>query len=213
MIIRGHSLLVLGRTEEALADLTDALAKYRATGAVTVVPLVRTWFAEALGKAGRPTEGLEQLDEAERQIEATQERWTEADMYRVRGELLITVGDPVSAEKCLQKAIAVARGQSAKLWEVRAATCLARLWRDQGKRAEARDLLAPIYGWFTEGFDTPFCKRPRHSSTSWRREPVEWPGDFPVWPIAAAECATARPQLAKADTAFQGASVGRPTEP
>ena len=76
-------------------------------------------------------------------------------MYRVRGELLITLGDPVAAEKCLQKAIAVARGQSAKLWEVRAATCLARLWRDQGKRAEARDLLAPIYGWFTEGFDTP----------------------------------------------------------
>ena len=69
-MIRGHSLSMLGRTEEALADLTDALAKYRATGAVTVVPLVRTWFAEALGKAGRPTEGLEQLDEAERQIES-----------------------------------------------------------------------------------------------------------------------------------------------
>ena len=155
LMCRGHSLSMLGRTEEAVADLTDALAKYRATGAVTVVPLVRTWFAEALGKAGRPTEGLEQLDEAERQIEATQERWTEADMYRVRGELLITVGDPVAAEKCLQKAIAVARGQSAKLWEVRAATCLARLWQDQGKRAEARDLLAPIYDWFAEGLHTP----------------------------------------------------------
>ncbi len=152
---RGHSLSVLGRTEEALPDLTDALAKYRATGAVTVVPLVRTSLAEALGKAGRLMEGLEQLDEAERQIEATQERWTEADMYRVRGELLITVGDPVAAEKCLQKAIAVARGQSAKLWELRAAMCLARLWRDHDKRTEARDLLAPIYGWFTEGLDTP----------------------------------------------------------
>ena len=75
-------------------------------------------------------------------------------MHRLRGELLVVVDDPVAAEASLHQAIAVARRQSAKLWELRAATSLARLWRDQGKHIEARDLLAPIYGWFTEGFDT-----------------------------------------------------------
>ena len=79
----------------------------------------------------------------------------EADLHRVRGELLISVGDPTAAEAAFQQAIAVARRQQAKLWELRAATSLARLWRDEGKAAEARDLLAPVYSWFTEGFDTP----------------------------------------------------------
>jgi predicted ATPase len=118
------------------------------------VPAIRTSLAEALGKANCWHEGLKELDAAAHQIEATKERWTEADMYRVRGELLIDSGNPVEAEKCLHQAIAVARHQSAKLWEIRAATSLARLWGDQGKRTEAHDLLAPIYGWFSEGFDT-----------------------------------------------------------
>jgi len=93
-----------------------------------------------------------------RQIEATKERWSESDMHRVRGELLIAVGDAVVAEKSLYQAIGVARLQSAKLFELRAAGSLARLWRDQDKRTEARDLLAPIYNWFTEGLDTPVLK-------------------------------------------------------
>jgi predicted ATPase len=76
-------------------------------------------------------------------------------MYRARGELLVAIGDFAAAEASFHQATAVARRQSAKLWELRAATSLAQLWRDQGKRTEARDLLAPIYGWFTEGFDTP----------------------------------------------------------
>jgi predicted ATPase len=115
-------------------------------------------LAGALGNAGRPTEGLNQLNEAVRQIEATKERWSESDVHRVRGELLIAVGDAVVAEKSLYQAIGVARRQSAKLFELRAAASLARLWRDQDKRTEARDLLAPIYNWFTEGFDTPVLK-------------------------------------------------------
>jgi len=86
------------------------------------------------------------------------ERWSESDVHRVRGELLIAVGDAVVAEKSLYQAIGVARRQSAKLFELRAAASLARLWRDQDKRTEARDLLAPIYNWFTEGFDTPVLK-------------------------------------------------------
>ena len=82
-------------------------------------------------------------------------------MHHARGELLISLGDSVLAEQSLQRAIAVARSQTAKLYEVRAATGLARLWRDQGKHAEARDLFAPIYHWFTEGFDTPVLREAR----------------------------------------------------
>jgi predicted ATPase len=153
--IRGWCLSMSGQVEEGVELLMEALANFRATGAVTFVPFFLTMLAGALGNAGRPTEGLKQLNEAVRQIEVTEERWSEADMHRVRGELLIAVGDAVAAEKSFYRAIGVAQRQSAKLFELRAATSLARLWRDQGKRAEARDLLAPIYGWFTEGFDTP----------------------------------------------------------
>jgi predicted ATPase len=152
--IRGWCLSASDRVEEGLDLLTEALANFRATGAVTTVPFFLTMLAGALGNAGRPTEGLKQLDEAVRQIEATDERWSEADLHRVRGELLIAVGDAVVAEKSLYQAIGVARRQSAKLFELRAATSLARLWRDQGKSAEGYDLLAPVYGWFTEGLDT-----------------------------------------------------------
>jgi predicted ATPase len=106
------------------------------------------------GKPGRPSEGLQCLDEAMRQVEATQERWAEAQMYCVRGELFIAVRDFAAAEASIHQAIAVARQQQAKSWELRAAMSMARLWRDQGKRQQAHDLLAPIYGWFTEGFDT-----------------------------------------------------------
>jgi predicted ATPase len=81
--------------------------------------------------------------------------FTERETHRLRGELLVVVDDPVAAEASLHQAIAVARRQSAKLWELRGATRLARLWRDQGKRTEARDLLAPVYNWFREAFDTP----------------------------------------------------------
>jgi predicted ATPase len=122
----------------------------QATGALTTIPSYRTSLAQALVK-----DGLAQLDEAERQIDATQERWAEADVHHLRGELLVSLGDSALAEQSLWRAISVARSQTAKLYEVRAATSLAYLWRDQGKRNEARDLLAPIYGWFTEGFDTP----------------------------------------------------------
>jgi len=156
--IRGWCLSASGRVEEGLELLTEGLANIRATGAVTSVPFFLTMLAGALGNAGRPTEGLEQLNEAVRQIEATKEHWSESDVHRVRGELLIAVGDAVVAEKSLYQAIGVARRQSAKLFELRAAASLARLWRDQDKRTEARDLLAPIYNWFTEGFDTPVLK-------------------------------------------------------
>lgn len=152
---RGCCLSISGRSDQAIPLITEAVNAYQAIGAVTAVPMFLTSLAEALGKAGRLSEGLEKLNDAARQIEANQEGWTEADMHRVRGELLIGIGDLETAEQSFHQAIAVAKRQSAHFWELRAATSLARLWRDRGKCNEARDLLAPIYGWFTEGFDTP----------------------------------------------------------
>ena len=122
------------------------------------VPNFLRLLADCYRRVGQPKEGLKYLDEAAheaaRQIEATEEHSTAAEMHRLRGELLIAVGDPMAAEVSFRQAIAVAGRQKAKLWELRAAMSMARLWRDQGKRDEARDLLAPVYGWFTEGFDT-----------------------------------------------------------
>src|SRR5215831_11850475 len=111
---------------------------------------------DAFQKAGRIAEGLSLLDEGLRQADESGVRWCEAELYRVKGQLLLR-GDherePV--ERCLGKALAIARQQDAKFWELRAATDLARLWRDENRGDEARDLLAPVCSWFTEGFDTP----------------------------------------------------------
>ena len=112
-------------------------------------------LAEAQAKAGQPEEGLDTLDEALALVEQTDERHWEAELHRVQGELLLMQGDDAEAEASLHKAIEVARGQSAKSWELRATTSLARLWQEQGRIDEARQMLAEIYGWFTEGFDTP----------------------------------------------------------
>jgi predicted ATPase len=130
----------------------------RATGSFLHKPTWLMSLAEAYGKAGRPKDGLNELEEAARQIDATEERWAESNLHRIRGELLMAVGNLAEAEASFRQAIETARRQSAKLWELRAATSLARLWRDRGKYNEARDLLAPIYNWFTEGLDTPVLR-------------------------------------------------------
>jgi predicted ATPase len=103
---------------------------------------------------GQPADGLNCLAEAARIIETTEERNGEAELHRSRGDLLNATGDPSAAERSYHQALAVARLQSAKPLELRASLSLARLWCKQDRRGEARDLLAPIYGWFTEGFDT-----------------------------------------------------------
>ena len=104
---------------------------------------------------GQPLEGLDHLAEAAEIIETTEERAFEAELHRSRGNLLRAASDRSAAERSYHQALAIATRQSAKLWELLAAVNLARLWRDQGKRTEARELLAPIHDWFTEGFDTP----------------------------------------------------------
>jgi class 3 adenylate cyclase/predicted ATPase len=157
-VFRGWALTGSGQTTEGIALLDTGVAAYRATGAVTEVPFYLTLLAEAEGEAKEWDEGLGHLAEAERLIAETEERWAEAELYRVRGELLRTGHDPAAAEQSFSRAIGIAKQQSAKFWELRAAISLARLWQEQGKRDAARDLLAPIYGWFTEGFDTPLLK-------------------------------------------------------
>ena len=117
-------------------------------------------LAEVYGQTGQADQGLNALAEALELVEKTDERWWESEVHRLKGVLLISrpARDMVVAEECFTRSIAVAQRQSAKSLELRAAMSLARLWRDQSRAAKARDLLAPIYGWFTEGFDTPDLK-------------------------------------------------------
>jgi predicted ATPase len=113
--------------------------------------------AEAEGRAGRVEAGLGLAADALGRAGRLRARWSEADLHRLRGDLLLLLSEPQrpEAEVSFRRALAIAGEQNAKMWELRAATGLARMWRDQGRRAEARDLLASVYGWFTEGFDTP----------------------------------------------------------
>jgi predicted ATPase len=115
-------------------------------------------LASAHGRVGEPTVGLGLLNDAIHMAEETEERVFEAELHRLRGEFLIQLGQALEAENEFHRSIAIAHKQEVRMWELRAAVSLAHLSRDQGRRAEARELLAPIYGWFTEGFDTPDLK-------------------------------------------------------
>jgi len=146
----------LGHPEEGARLIREALTAYRANGALVSVPTRLTWLAEAQALGGAPADGLRTIKEA-LTVNPTERYWC-PETLRLRGEIRRRQDEEELAEADFRDAIALAREMSAKAWELRAATSLARLWRDQGKRAKARDLLAPIYGWFTEGFDTPDLK-------------------------------------------------------
>ena len=154
LIYRGWSMSALGELEEGYGMIAKGLALARTTESVAYQTMPLILLAEACSKLGRTTEGLNYLTEADQIIETTNERFHEAELHRVRGDLFQRMGNLAGAGRSYQEAIAVAKRQSAKVFELRASTSLARLWRDQGKRKEARDLLAPVYSWFTEGFDT-----------------------------------------------------------
>jgi class 3 adenylate cyclase/predicted ATPase len=160
VVIRGWALAAGGRAEDGIAVIRRGLADYRATGAELFSPYFLALLADAYGRADQAAIGLSLLADALDGVERTGVRWIEAELHRLRGELRLALPEPdqSEADACFRRALAVAHKQQAKLWEVRAATSLARLWRDQRKRKEAHDLLAPIYGWFTEGLDTPDLK-------------------------------------------------------
>jgi predicted ATPase len=167
----GTALAMLGQVQEGMAQMRAGIAFCRSTDVWIYLPAALGALAEAQAKTGRPGEGLTTLDEALALVEETDERHWEAELYRLKGELLSTQsmqGDEVEAEaslheaeSCFKHAIAVARRQQAKSWELRATTSLARLWQKHGKVDEARQMLADVYGWFTEGFDTPDLQHAR----------------------------------------------------
>ena len=155
---RGASLIALGQGQEGLSLITRGMAGIRATGAVTGTPDLLMMLAGAYARLGKPVDGLNCLAEAAQIIRTTDELYREAELHRLRGDLLIATGDPSAAEQSYHEALAVAKLQSAKLFELRASISLARLWCKQDRRGEARNILTPIYGWFTEGFDAPDLK-------------------------------------------------------
>jgi predicted ATPase len=154
--LRGWALAMQGQGEEGMAQVRQGIAAWRATGAALHVPYLCTMLAEVADHLGHPEDSLQALAEAHTLVEQHEERWWAAEVARLRGVLLLRQpGTPqAEAETRLRRALDVARRQEAKSLELRAAMSLSRLWQQQGRRDEARALLAPIYGWFTEGFDT-----------------------------------------------------------
>jgi predicted ATPase len=154
--VRGWALAMQGQGEEGIAQIRQGIVAYRATGAVLFVPYFCTVLAEVSAHLGHTEDGLQALAEAHTLVEQQEERYWEAEVCRLRGVLLLRQPETsqAEAETWLRRALDVARHQEAKSLELRAAMSLARLWQRQDKRDEARELLAPIYGWFTEGFDT-----------------------------------------------------------
>jgi class 3 adenylate cyclase/predicted ATPase len=157
-IYRGWIKVKNGDVAEGISLLRSGSTAYRATGAELWVPYHIALLASACEIAGQIEEAVTLLDEALQIVESTGERWFATELNRHKGQLLLRQGNSEAAEELYRKALSIAREQEAKLWELRAAVSLARLRRDQGRHAEARDLLAPVYGWFTEGFDTPDLK-------------------------------------------------------
>jgi adenylate cyclase len=155
-ILRGWVQAMQGQGEESVAQVCQGITAYRATGAALLVPYYYTLLGDISAHLGRTAEGLQALVEAHTLMEQHEERWWEAEVYHLRGILLQRQpGTPQEeTETWLQRALDVARRQQAKSLELRAAMSLARLWQRQGKRAQARVLLAEVYDWFTEGFDT-----------------------------------------------------------
>ena len=158
MIYRGWVKVQDGDVAEGISLLRNGSAGYRATGAELWMPYYTALLARACEIAGQVEEAVTQLDDALQIVERTGERWFAAELHRHKGRLLLRQGDAAAAEELYCKALSIARDQEAKLWELRAAVNLARLRRDQCRRAEARDLLVPVFGWFTEGFGTPDLK-------------------------------------------------------
>ena len=154
MLRRGELSSLAGQAANAVQTITAGIPAFRSTGASIFVPWWLAHLATSNAELGQFDEAWRCLDEAMSTVERTREKWCEADLNRVAGDIALKSEGPKQAQVFFEQALELARKQRAKSWELRAATSMARLWRDQGKRAAARDLLAPVYGWFSEGFDT-----------------------------------------------------------
>jgi predicted ATPase len=156
-VIRGWTLGEAGDFEAGIAQIREGLRTWQATGAGFLVPYFLSLLAEVHGRCGAINEAFDRVTEALDWVGETGERWFEPELHRMAGELMLRLpkSDPAAAEARFQQAAAIARQQGAKLWELRAATRLARLWREQARRGEAHDLLATLCNQFTDGFGTP----------------------------------------------------------
>src|ERR1700722_5594267 len=156
MMNRGCILALTGNPADAIRTITSGITGWRSTGATVWMPLFLLYLARAHAARNHFEEAWRCIDGALSAVETTKERWCEADIHRTAGEVTLMSPEPeaAKAQAHFERALTVARGQKAKSWELRAAMSLARLWQDQGKRKQARDLLAPVYNWFTEGFET-----------------------------------------------------------
>jgi predicted ATPase len=154
--MQGCLFALTGTASDAVQTVNTGIAACRSTGASVLTPLSLSYLAKAYAELGQFDDALCCIGDATSAAATTKEMWCEAEFYRTAGEiaLLSSELDAAKAESYFQRALLVARQQQAKSWELRAAMSLARLWRDQGKVQQARELLAPVYGWFTEGFDT-----------------------------------------------------------
>jgi predicted ATPase len=154
--VQGYVLALTGKASEAVHQITSGIAAYQSMGATVWLPKELSYLAKAYADLGKFDDAWRCIEEAVAHIETTKERWWEAEVNRIAGEIALVgpQNDSTKAEAHFERALAVARQQQAKSWELRASMSLARLWRDQGKVSEARELLDPVYRWFTEGFDT-----------------------------------------------------------
>jgi len=153
---QGGLKALTGSPEDAVRMITAGISAFKATGSTLWMPMHLSYLARAYAALGRFGEAWDCIRGALETIDETKETWFEAEANRVAGEIALMSPEPdlAKAQACFERALAVAREQEAKSWELRAAMSMARLWRDQGKPQQARELLAPVYGWFTEGFDT-----------------------------------------------------------
>ena len=154
--VRGVIFALTGKASDAVRAITSGITSLRSTGATLYEPRHLWHLAMAYAELGQPDDARRCIDDAIDKVERSKEKWCEAEVHRIAGEIALKslAPDTEKAETYFDRALAVARQQQAKSWELRAAMSMARLWRDQGKPQQARELLAPVYGWFTEGFDT-----------------------------------------------------------
>ena len=164
-LVRGRLFALTGRASDAVRAITSGIASLRSTGATLYEPWNLWHLATAYAELGQVDDARRCIDDAIDKVERSKEKWCEAELHRIAGEIALKslAPDPEKAEAYFERALAVARQQQAKSWELRAAMSMARLWCDQGKRDESRDLIAPVYGWFTEGFDTLDLKEAKAS--------------------------------------------------
>ena len=160
MLSHGRSFCLTGKASDAVQMITSGITASRLTGGTLWIPLHVSLLATAYADLGQFDDAWRCIDEAVTEVEMTKEKLWEAEIHRMAGDIALMSPERGAAkgEAYFERALAVARTQQAKSWELRAAMSMARLWRDQGKRQQARDLLAPVYGWFTEGFGTPDLK-------------------------------------------------------